>query len=801
MESTYPHKALQQGDMLNWYRIEHTLGRGGFGVIYLATDTNLDHKVAIKEYLPGDVATRTGDSQVSPLTDELEETYRWGMDRFIAEARNLVQFNHPNIVRVMSVFQANNTAYMVMEFEEGVDLRTFLKQPGNVNEATLKKLIQPISEGLADVHQQGFIHRDIKPTNILVRSKSATPVLLDFGSARNASRFTQNLTALVSVGYAPLEQYSSESDEQQGPWTDIYALGGTLYYAIAGTDPVESTRRATALFNSAKDPLIPALFLGEGKFSPEFLRAIDWAMQFRIADRPQNLTDWMAALLGNASVPTAAIAAPSGLSIPVSLESDVQLDASADNNADVSTDVHKLHSQQDPVRHTDATVLSHKTTGESGAVDLHKLHRRESSKHVVGESANSHDRNSKRPGTFTADGRKNNASLRGSKALTFSALVLGAVAVGIWIIALQDNDDTLSVAGSSTDNVVASEPVQESTQTPNAESLDTTAAAASTEVITTVAADNTASISTDASLVTEQGRPEPADASRRNEPAAIQEANASTDQLIDNAETDNVARAPNPDATVSQRDRNLASEPAQDEQGISDQATQSVSDKAEPAVEHSDELSLEKKAQALADIRARELAEQEAQKRLAAAQRKSREAAIQLARERIERRLKQAISSAQNSLSVGDLDAAQQQLNIAESIDDRDARVQTLGFAVEAAKKEYDKPVSDADFDTVTRMFDGLRRAIEAKDAISMDRLAGNSEQSALFKALMKRFERFDIEISAIRVRNARKAITGTLRINAMIRSNGDRATPSPAYRSREIKSVRVNGGWSKIQW
>ena len=300
MESSAPYRTLGQGEMLNWYRIERILGRGGFGVIYFALDTNLDHHVAIKEYVPGDIARRDGDSRVLPLTEELGEEYHRGLERFIDEARNLVRFRHPNIVRVMSVFQENNTAYMVMEFEQGVELREYLATvPGARDEATLKRLLGPIVKGLAEVHRHGFVHRDIKPSNILVRD-DGSPVLLDFGSARNAGRLgaTQNLTALVSAGYAPLEQYGGEgNDGQQGPWTDIYALGGVLYHAISGSDPVDSTRRASAVFNGGRDPLLPATLVGQGHYDDAFLRAIDWALSFRIADRPQTLSDWLPALM------------------------------------------------------------------------------------------------------------------------------------------------------------------------------------------------------------------------------------------------------------------------------------------------------------------------------------------------------------------------------------------------------------------------------------------------------------------------------------------------------------------------
>ena len=300
METTERYRTLQQGEMLNWYRVEQVLGRGGFGVIYLATDTNLDHQVAIKEYVPGALAAQTTDGSSVKTTITADDLHRWGLERFIREARNLVKFKHPNIVRVISVFEQNDSAYMVMEFEKGVELRAYLARPDVASEEQLQALILPIAQGLAEVHRRGFVHRDVKPSNILVR-EDGSPVLLDFGSARETALLGDSaFTALVSVGYAPLEQYSADSDQQQGPWTDIYALGGVLYFAIGGSDPVDSTRRGAALFNGGRDPLISARLLGEGRYSERFLAAVDWALGFRIAERPQTLDDWLPALLGDA---------------------------------------------------------------------------------------------------------------------------------------------------------------------------------------------------------------------------------------------------------------------------------------------------------------------------------------------------------------------------------------------------------------------------------------------------------------------------------------------------------------------
>ena len=199
--------ALQPGYEVLWYRIERILGQGGFGITYLAYDTNLDQHVAIKEYLPIELAVREGDDSVHPVSENHDDNYRWGLERFISEARTLAKFNHPNIVRVLSVFEQNNTAYMPMRYEEGKSLQERLPRRGTLEEDQLMKILLPVLGGLRLVHGAGFIHRDIKPANIFIRD-DGSPVLLDFGSARQAlGHETKTLTSLVSPGYAPFEQY------------------------------------------------------------------------------------------------------------------------------------------------------------------------------------------------------------------------------------------------------------------------------------------------------------------------------------------------------------------------------------------------------------------------------------------------------------------------------------------------------------------------------------------------------------------------------------------------------------------
>ena len=210
--------ALTLGAMLLEYRLDSVLGAGGFGMTYLAWDINLEKHVAIKEYLPGELAVRALDGSIVPVNTESEYNYKWGLDRFIQEARTLARFSHPNIVRVNRFFEANGTSYMVMDYEAGESLYQYLKRSPAPPEAWLKQMVTPILDGLQAVHKAGFLHRDIKPSNVFMR-EDGTPVLLDFGSARLAAGgASKSLTAIISPGYAPLEQYAA--DGNQGPWSD-----------------------------------------------------------------------------------------------------------------------------------------------------------------------------------------------------------------------------------------------------------------------------------------------------------------------------------------------------------------------------------------------------------------------------------------------------------------------------------------------------------------------------------------------------------------------------------------------------
>ena len=299
--------ALPQGYMLNEYRLEGILGHGGFGITYLARDVNLDKPVAIKEYMPTEFAIRQGETEVQPKSTADEESYAWGLSRFLQEAQILARFKHPSIIAVHRFFETNGTAYMVMEYEEGESLSELLQRQGTLDERALCAILFPLLDGLREVHRAGVLHRDIKPGNIYIRA-NGTPVLLDFGAARQAvGRRSKSLTAIVTPGYAPFEQYSTESE--QGPWTDIYALAAVCYRVLVGERPSDATDRIR------NDRTVPIGNAMRGKVDATLLAAIDRGLSVDERERPQSVEAWRAQLEGSRELvtePTAPIATPPG---------------------------------------------------------------------------------------------------------------------------------------------------------------------------------------------------------------------------------------------------------------------------------------------------------------------------------------------------------------------------------------------------------------------------------------------------------------------------------------------------------
>jgi formylglycine-generating enzyme required for sulfatase activity len=285
---TEHRNALPIGHDLEGYRIEGILGVGGFGVTYLATEQALGRKVALKEYLPAGLAMRSNeDMSVRPISHGDIKDYYWGLERFRQEAETLVNFHHPNIVAVHRFFECNGTAYLVMQFVEGQSLDQILTRQRVLAEADVMRFVLPILDGLEEVHRVGFLHRDVKPANLYLRT-DGTPILLDFSAARQAlTRTSVTLTAIVSDGYAPYEQYGSGG--QLGPWTDIYGLGAVLYRCISGQRPTQAPDRLSAIVNGQRDPLPPAAVVGHGRYNPALLHAIDQAMRVFEKDRPQTV--------------------------------------------------------------------------------------------------------------------------------------------------------------------------------------------------------------------------------------------------------------------------------------------------------------------------------------------------------------------------------------------------------------------------------------------------------------------------------------------------------------------------------
>ena len=284
--------ALPNGtELVGDYRIERVLGAGGFGVTYLADEMALGRLVTIKEYFPSDIAARIPGNEAAPRSQDCVGDYRWGLERFIEEAQTLARFDHSNIVRVYRYFLANNTGYMVLHFEEGKSLKNWLKDLGRApRQKELDAIVAPLLDALETIHKSDYLHRDIAPDNIIIR-KSGDPVLIDFGSARGeiASQ-TKTVSALVKPGYSPYEQYA-ETTRSQGPWSDIYALGGTLYHAVTGKRPPDAPSRMI------KDELVPAREAAVGGYRAGFLNAIDRALALGVDARPQSIPAWRGDLL------------------------------------------------------------------------------------------------------------------------------------------------------------------------------------------------------------------------------------------------------------------------------------------------------------------------------------------------------------------------------------------------------------------------------------------------------------------------------------------------------------------------
>ena len=288
---------LKSGSVLQNYTIIRVLGEGGFGITYLAKDNDLGLEVVIKEYFPNEFAMRSNDKTITAKTKSMGD-FAKGLQRFKEEAQTLAKFSHPSIVKILGYFEANQTAYFVMEYEEGIDLSQYLKQKNSAyGQDEILSIMMPILEGLKEVHKYKYLHRDIKPGNILLRSNNA-PVLIDFGASKLVTGdVSKSITSMLTEGYAPLEQYSTDI-KKQGPFTDIYAIAAVIYKMITGKVPPSAQTRSYQLLSEGDDPFQSLMSLKLSGYDNNFLSAIDRALAINGRDRPQDVQEFQKDIAG-----------------------------------------------------------------------------------------------------------------------------------------------------------------------------------------------------------------------------------------------------------------------------------------------------------------------------------------------------------------------------------------------------------------------------------------------------------------------------------------------------------------------
>ncbi len=273
--------ALPAGYQLDEYHIDRQLSLGGFSIVYLATDGE-GKSVAIKEYLPNSLALR-GEGEIRPsISSEHMNAFRYGMKCFFEEGRALARLSHPNVIRVRNFFRANDTVYMVMDYEQGRTLQEFIQRNrAAVTENFLRNVFTKLLNGLREVHSHKLLHLDLKPSNIYMRN-DYTPVLIDFGAARQTlASDTPMLKPMYTPGFASPEHYTQR--EFLGPWSDVYSIGASMYACLAGNAPQAADSRLE------KDQLVPAMVRWEGQFSDHLLETIDWCLCLNHLYRPQSV--------------------------------------------------------------------------------------------------------------------------------------------------------------------------------------------------------------------------------------------------------------------------------------------------------------------------------------------------------------------------------------------------------------------------------------------------------------------------------------------------------------------------------
>lgn len=290
-DQEYGMNVLPIGTHLGEFEILDLIGEGGFGIVYLAYDHSLERHVALKEYMPSGLATRTTQMAVTVRSQHNASTFTAGLKSFINEAKMLAQFDSPSLVKVHRFWEGNGTAYMVMPYYEGITLKQALKEHRiTPTESWIRMLLADLFDAIETIHRAQCFHRDIAPDNILLL-KDGRPLLLDFGAARRViGDLTQCLTVILKPGFAPIEQYADIAGLRQGAWTDTYALAAVVYYLIAGKAPPPAVARMV------HDEMVPAREAGKGRYSPPFLAVIDKALAVKPEQRFRSIAELRHAL-------------------------------------------------------------------------------------------------------------------------------------------------------------------------------------------------------------------------------------------------------------------------------------------------------------------------------------------------------------------------------------------------------------------------------------------------------------------------------------------------------------------------
>jgi len=280
------HDVLPAGARVEAFEIKQALSISRYGITYRAWDTHRECDVAIREYLPSDYAKRDEKGLGVSADEANADVYEDGLTAFLKEARSLSQVHDPYVARVTEYMETNGTAYLVMEFESGQSLQEYLAHKNNtLPEEDLKALLIPMLKGLRIVHSAEVLHRDINPGHLFLR-ETGPAVLLGFGNTQPDASGLNHTASRITPGYSAIEQYQDHG--RLGPWTDIYALGASMYRCIAGADPVEATARIAAIAEDREDPLVPALEIGRGDYGTSLLGTIDWMLQPAATDRPDS---------------------------------------------------------------------------------------------------------------------------------------------------------------------------------------------------------------------------------------------------------------------------------------------------------------------------------------------------------------------------------------------------------------------------------------------------------------------------------------------------------------------------------